>query len=219
MFVCFHQHLYRTSLCPLYRSLRSAMAFYKHVNIGKHYGPWITYLSSYDIAVFYRKGSDNTAADFLSRRNYSESDLHTILSEPDVLINAGKAKPCVIDRVTQSDAVDSVTLAHHLNFRDIWTDQLVLIAAVQHSKRSVIMLFSHCQQTGYWSNNLVTILHTLRSISPNQLLKWTWANNPKAPNVCGCMPTTSSLTKASCCAYHPNHFRNTHHQPRQHHVR
>ena len=36
---------------------------------------WITQLSVYDIAVFYRRGTDNTAADFLSRRTYTDKDL------------------------------------------------------------------------------------------------------------------------------------------------
>ena len=69
---------------------------------------WITQLSVYDIAVFYRKGTDNTAADFLSRRTYTDKDLRMLLLDPDMHVTSGKAKPRNQDQATQSDAAGNV---------------------------------------------------------------------------------------------------------------
>ena len=64
---------------------------------------WITQLSVYDIAVFYRKGTDNTAADFLSRRTYTDKDLRLLLLDPDMHVTGGKSKPRTQDQSTQDN--------------------------------------------------------------------------------------------------------------------
>ena len=74
---------------------------------------WITQLSVYDIAVFYRKGADNTAADFLSRRDYTDAELSTVLLDADLRLTAGRSRPRMVDTSIQttSDVASIVSIA------------------------------------------------------------------------------------------------------------
>jgi hypothetical protein len=57
----------------------------------------------YDIAVFYRKGTDNTAADFLSHKEYTDPEIRTMMLQPDRRLASGNSRPKMPDQQTQAN--------------------------------------------------------------------------------------------------------------------
>ena len=88
---------------------------------------WITQLSVYDIAVFYRRGTDNTAADFLSRRTYTEKDLRSLLQDPDLHVSGGHSKLATHEAATQ---IDSIVLPDENALYEQLSNQIAYIHAV-----------------------------------------------------------------------------------------
>ena len=73
---------------------------------------WITQLSICDIAVFYRKGTDNTATDFLRRRTYTDKDLRLLPLHPDMHVTGGKSKTRTQDQSTQDNLPYAAAVDH-----------------------------------------------------------------------------------------------------------
>jgi hypothetical protein len=75
---------------------------------------WITQLSVYEIAVFYRKGTGNTAADILSRKEYTSYELSNMILQSDLRLTAGKSRPHSATPATQVNEQDYTYSVHEL---------------------------------------------------------------------------------------------------------
>jgi hypothetical protein len=84
------------------------MALHQHVDVWGITARWITQLSVYDIAVFYRKGTDNTAADFLSRKEYTDVELTTMMLQSDLRLTSGTSRSRTVTQSTQVSDTDYV---------------------------------------------------------------------------------------------------------------